>query len=484
MFQEPKPPLRPLALPIMLALATLPLLVILPMGGELLAAPAPPSSRLPSVYLVPVQRAAGNVSSLIPHRITARLRVDLAALQDVELLPKIGASARRSGGASIYLAGAKPEPDLRKAATKALAAGLAAYRARRWSEAQRHLLAALKSFEVSAAYLEDGDRLGQVFGYLGLAFLRQGKKALAVDAIETAYAINPTIKLERVSMPRRLRRVVIRAGRRALRRRKATVTVKVEPPGAWVFLDGDEKGKAPFVIRDVLPGRHYFAARAKGRHSRSVVLNIKPGTRRTVTLKLPDSTPRFRKGGGLAHAFLAEIQKRLSASLVDRRIKPLAAQLARRIKADFLLLGSVSRARQGGYLLRSYLFRRAGSKLVEIDSHKLDGELLTLTTTTSKVADQTASAISSFPVKRDITYVSIPRLRPRRGGDGSGGLVGVTPGGERRVYSTAKPWYLRWAFWGTVIGVVLAGAVAGGSYGLYRATHQESKGYKVTVSVP
>lgn len=469
----------------LLQLAALALVTLLgtAISGAAPARPATPSSRLSSIYLVPVQRAASNVSSLIPRRITARLKVDLAAQQDIELLSPLGESG--SGGSqSVFRAGAKREPDKRKAAKRALVQGLAAYRARRWADAQRLLLTALKAFEVSAAYIENGDQLGQVFGYLGLAFLRQGKMSLAVDSIETAYAINPTLKLEKLPLPRRLRRVVLRAGRRALRRRKARITVKVEPPGAWVFLDGDEKGKAPFVIKDVLPGRHYIAARRKGRHSRSVVINIKPGTSPVITLKLPDATPQFKTGKGLAHAFLAEIQKRLGAGLVDRRIKPLANHFAKRIKADFLLLGAVSRARQGGYLLRSYLFRRSDAKLVELDSYQFDGELLNLATGTSKVADAAANATSNFPAKRDITYVSMPRLRPRDGGGGDGGLVGVVPGGERRVHSTAKPWYLRWSFWGTVIGVVVVGAIAGGSYGLYQATHRESKGYQITVNVP
>jgi PEGA domain len=478
---EPTPILRSLLWPTTLALVTV-------LGADTSraapASPATPSSRLPSVYLVPVQRAASNVSSLIPRRISARLKVDLAAQQDIELLPALGESSG-GGNQNVFKAGAKPEPDQRKRGKRELAAGLAAYKARRYGTAQRRLLAALKAFETSAAHIENGDQLGQVFGYLGLAFLRQRKKSLAVDAIETAYAINPTLKLEKVPLPRKLRRVVLRAGRRALRRRKARITVKVEPAGAWVFLDGDEKGKSPYVIRDVLPGRHYIAARKKGRHSRSVVINIKPGTRPTITLRLPDATPQFKTGKGLAHAFLAEIQKRLGAGLVDKRIKPLATQFAKRINADFLVFGAVSRARQGGYLLRSYLFRRSDAKLVELDSYQFDGELLNLATGTSKVGDAATRATSNFPAKRDITYVSVPRLRARDGGGGgTRGLVGVVPGGERRVYSTAKPWYLRPAFWGTVIGVVVAGAIAGGSYGLYKATHRESTGTQITVSVP
>jgi len=478
---EPKPCLRRHLWPTTFALVTL---LGMDTSRAAPANPATPSSRLPSLYLVPVQRAAGNVSSLIPRRITARLRVDLAAQQDIELLSTLDESSG-GGSQSVYKAGAKPEPDKRKAAKRALSAGLTAYKARRYGAAQRHLLAALKAFEVSAAYIEDGDQLGQVFGYLGLAFLRQGKKNLAVDAMETAYAINPTLKLEKVPMPRKLRRVVLRAGRKALRRRKAQITVKVEPAGAWVFLDGDEKGKAPFVIKDVLPGRHYIAARLKGRLSRSVVINIKPGTRPVITLRLPDATLQLKTEKGLAHAFLAEIQKRLGAGLVDKRIKPLAKQFAKRIKADFLVLGAVSRAPKGGYQLRSYLFRRSDGKLVELDSYRFDGELLNLATGTSKVGDAATRATSNFPAKRDITYVSVPRLHAgSSGGGGTRGLVGVVPGGERRVYSTDKAWYLRWTFWGTVIGVVVAGAVAGGSYGLYKATHRESTGYQITVNVP
>lgn len=481
MRSEPKPWSNRLLWPATLAFVTL---LGMPTSRAAPTRSGTPDSRLPSVYLVPVQRAASNVSSLIPRRVTARLKVDLAAQQNIELLTPLG-EAGGGGGQSVFRAGAKPEPDQRKAGKRFLAAGLTAYRARRWATAQRHLLAALKAFEVSAAHIENGDQLGQLFGYLGLAFLRQKKTSLAVDSIESAYAIDPTLKLERLPLPRKLKRVVLQSGRRALRRRKARITVQVVPAGAWVFLDGDEKGKAPYVIKDVLPGRHYFAARHKGHHSRSVVINVKPGSRRTITLRLPDATPRFKTGKGLAHAFLSEIQKRLSAGLVDKRIKPLASQFAKRVKADFLVLGAVSRAQQGGYLLRSYLFRRSDAKMVELDSYRFDGELLNLATGTSKMADAATNATSNFPATRDITYVSVPRLRPRDGGDGeNGGLVGVVPGGERKVHSTVRPWYLRWAFWGTVIGVVMAGAVGVGGWGLYQATHRESKGYQITVSVP
>ncbi|MFH2005592.1 MAG: hypothetical protein ABI333_03285 [bacterium] len=441
-------------------------------------------SRLPSVYLVPVQRASTNVSSLIPRRITARLRVDLRAQQDIELLAAMG-DASSGTQQSIYKSGAKRAPDQRSAGRKDLTTGLAEYKARRYSAAQRHLLSAVRAFEASAAHLEDGDQLARAFGFLGLAFLRQDKNDLAVDAIETAYAINPTLKLEKEPMSRSMRQVVLRAGRRALKRRKARVQLTVTPPGAWVFLDGDEKGKSPFTIKGVLPGRHYLAARMKGRLSRAIIVNVKPGALHTFTLHLPDATPQFKSGKGLAHAFLSELQKRLRSGLVDRRMKPLATQLATRLKADFLLLGAVGRASQGGYLLRSYLFRRSDSKLVELDSYAFDGELLNLAAGTSKVADAASGAASNFPEKRDITYVSVPRLRPEGGGGtGQGGLVGVIDGGKRVVHSTAKPWYLRWSFWGTVIGLVVVGGLAGGSYGLYKATHRESSGYQVTVDVP
>ena len=441
-------------------------------------------SRLPSVYLVPVQRASTNVSSLIPRRITARLRVDLRAQQAIELLAAMGGGAT-GHQQSIYKSGAKRAPDKRSTGRKELASGLAEFKARHYQSAQRHLLLAIRAFEASAAHLEDGDQLAQAFGFLGLAFLRQDKNALAIDAIETAYAINPTLKLEKQPMSRSMRRVVLRSGRRALRRRKGRVRLTVTPPGAWVFLDGDEKGKAPYTVKNVLPGRHYLAARMKGRLARSVIVNVKPGTTHRFKLHLPDATAQFKTGKGLALAFLSELQKRLRSGLVDRRMKPLATQLAKRLKADFLLLGAVERAKQGGYLLRSYLFRRSDSKLVELDSYAFDGELLNLTAGTSKVADTATGATSNFPAKRDITYVSVPRLRPGGGGGtGPGGLVGVVGGGNRVVHSTAKPWYLRWSFWGTVIGIVVVGGIAGGSYGLYRATHRESKGYQVTVDVP
>jgi len=214
-------------------------------------------------------------------------------------------------------------------------------------------------------------------------------------------------------------------------------------------------------------------------------VSVKTGATVKVALTLPDAAPRFSAAKGLAHAFQSELARRLQGGLVDTRVKPLAGQLAARLKADYLVLGATERAAQGGYLLRTWLFRRRDPKLVELDSFAFDGELLNLTTGTGKVADAVAAAVASFPAARDITYIARPRLRPGAGGGGPTDLVGVVPGdGPTDVHSTRKPWYLRWSFWGTVIGIAVAGGLAGAGVGIYKATHRESSGYRVTVEVP
>jgi len=454
------------------------------------AAPAPaspPSSgvRLPRLYVVPIQPAAQDVSPLVPRRVNARLRVDLGSESSLELLVGLGRSVRARPGA-IYQAGAAPAPDERAAGARAMKQGLAAYGASRYPEAQRLLLQAIRHFERSSAYLEDVDRLARAFGYLGLCFLRQRKRGLANDAIETAYALDPTLKLEKVSMPRAMRQAVVRAGRRALRRPKGSIQVVTSPEGARVFVDGDEKGKGPLTWRDVLPGRHYVSARAPGHTPRGSVVEVKPSRVMKVSLVLPSAASRLSGAKGLAPAFQAELERRLRAGLVDRRVKPLAHQLAHRLSTDFVLLGSVGRNAQGGYRTRVFLYRDLDRKLVELDTVVLDAELLNLAAGTGKISDAVAAAVARFPVARDITYVRQARVASlaRTGRGGHGALVGLSPGGERgRVHSTRRPWYLRWTFWGAVIGVVVAGGLAGLGVGLYQATHQPVRGYAVGVEV-
>jgi tetratricopeptide (TPR) repeat protein len=439
---------------------------------------------LPAVYLVPVQRSVTTVSSLIPGRVQARLRVDLGTEQAMELLPVLEEAKPGQKESSIYRAGEKPEPDHRKAAMAAMEKGQTAYQAGRFEEAQQQYLTAIGLYEKSLAHLEDGDALATAFGYLGLTMLRLGKTALGRDAIESAYSLNPALKLEKLPLPARVRNQVIAAGRRALNRRKGTIEINVDPPGAWVFVDGDEKGKAPLVHQGVLPGRHYVSARMKGRLARSVVVEVKTGATVKVDLTLPDRAPQFATGAGLAHAFQAEVVKRIQGGLVDRQVKPVATQLASRLRADYLVLGGLDRSEQGGYLLRTWIFRARDQKLVELDSFALDGELLNLSTGTRKAADAVAAAVASFPEARDINFVAKPRLRPGAGA-GPSDLVGVTPGGgPTEVHSTRKPWYLRWSFWGTVIGIVVAGGAAGAGYGIYMVTNRESAGYRVSVEVP
>jgi hypothetical protein len=196
------------------------------------AAPAPTGSpdRLPRLYVVPVQPGAPDVSPLVARRVSARLRVDLTAESSLELLPPLHKAARARPRA-IYQPSAPPAPDERAAGARLLASGLRAYAAKHYLKAQRLLLQAIGHFERSVAHLRDGDRLAKAFGYLGLAFVAPAQVGPRRGSHRDGLCPRSTLKLEKMRMPRALRRRVVRAGRRALRRRKGVLRVSSTPRG-------------------------------------------------------------------------------------------------------------------------------------------------------------------------------------------------------------------------------------------------------------
>jgi hypothetical protein len=189
----------------------------------------------------------------------------------------------------------------------------------------------------------------------------------------------------------------------------------------------------------------------------------------------------------LESAFQEEAARRAATGVVDARVKPLAEKLGQRLRADYLLLGFVSPA-PGGYRLRTFFFRQRGSRLVELESIELDGELQNLAAGLFRLSDQVHGAITHFPEARDIGTA---------GPDGAGlpGTLGQTApptsdnrllaplaSGEKTVTARAsKPIYKRWWFW-TLIGAAVAGGVTGG---VVAATSRGNEpGYAGRVTLP
>jgi hypothetical protein len=449
------------------------------------------SAALPKVYLVPVVSSTPDVSPLIPRRFNQQFVQELQTRQAIELLPQLGASRRdrKTGPArrapTAGRAGPAHIPDRRAEAKSAAAKARRALAQRKYSVAVALCLKAIRSFDASKVYLQHTDHVAKVFAMLAQALLMTGSRAAGIRSVETAMGYDPTLKVNFRTMPRKIRKPFYRAARAVLKKPKATIAVTARPKGATIHIDGDEKGRNKVRVTNVIPGRHYVVVRMEGFAPYGKIVQLAPGGSISLNVKL---TPFFKvKGtGSLAALFQKELTNRLKTHLVGVRVKPLAAELAKRVKADFVALAAVERASGGGYLMRTYLFRWADRKLVELQASAFDVELLNLTKGIYTATQALLTAIDRFPLSRDITKVLLRKGVRRTTGRGGTGLVYVTGSGKGGKSVDVKiPLYKKWWVWVTVSAVVVAlgGAAVGGYFG-YMATHREVKGYRVNINLP
>lgn len=449
------------------------------------------SASLPRVYLLPVVASAPDVSPLIPRRLNQQFLVELKAQQEIELLAQIQASQKptkarpkASTPSKPGIKFAKKAVDRRKEASTLAGEARTAFKNKQYKKVIELCLKSIDAFDASMVYLAHTDDLAKVFALLGQALLLTGKRAQGITAVETAASYDPALKIDFKTMPSKIRSTFFSAVKRHLKRSKAAVEVDGKPPGATIFLDGDEKGIGKVRVKNVVPGRHYVVVRLKDHVPQGRVIRVEPGGEKKLSFVLQPEL-QVTGSGALAGLFEKELLKRLGDQMVDVRVKPLAKQLARRVNADFVLLSAVERTTEGGYLMRTYLFRAKDLRLVELPAGSYDAELLNLNKGIYRTVQAILAAVARFPVDKDITKVSLRTHGRRVVKEGPEDLVHVA-GKDRKskALDVKIPIYKKWWFWTIIGGVVAVGAAVAGGYLGYSATHAKSTGYKVTLELP
>ncbi|MBI5480903.1 MAG: PEGA domain-containing protein [Deltaproteobacteria bacterium] len=451
--------------------AVLAALLALPLVGRPVGAAPPQMSK---VFLVRIQ-AAADVSPLIPRRLTEQLRAELGTAETVDLLPDEEAATDIEVGARAV--------DLREDARKALEQGRDAFGRSEYAKAGEHLRKALKAFDESAAVLDDVKPVAYVHVLLGIAEGRRGNDQECVKAFSRALVLQPTVSPDLTAQPQKIRKAFERA-RKVLKAKNGGATITSQPEGVDVFVDGRPAGQTPAVL-DLLPGSHYIRATRPGYAPAGTHVEIKSGESAQVPLRLRAQSAAAAAGGDAARAaFHGEIIKRLQSGAIDVRLKDVANRFSERLGAAYLIVGHVTRG-PDGYLLRVYMYRRAGNKLVELDAAKFDSELVNLSAGLYTLAEQIHQATRRFPAQRDITTTQLNLDVPAQGGGrGTGGTIDTGPvavtGETGPRIDISPPVWRTWWFW-TLIGAVVVGASTAGLVLALQPKHDGLYGGPVTL---
>jgi tetratricopeptide (TPR) repeat protein len=432
------------------------------------------SPQVATIYMVRIQ-AAADVSPLIPRRLTEQLRAELGTVETLELLADEEPTLA-GGAASARVI------DVRDEAKKLLETGRDALGKSEYEQAAELLTKAIKAYEESVAVLDDVRPIAYAQVLLAIAEGRRGRDAECANAFTAALLLHPASRPDLAAQPQKIRKAFDKARKAAAVKADAGATITAQPDGVDISVDGKAPVPAPAVV-ELTPGVHYVRAARAGFVPAGARIIVKSGESLKLPLRLtPEAGGAGPGGDALKAAFQGEIIKRVQSGTIDSRLKDVAARFCERAKAAYLVVGHVSRA-PDGYLVRAYLYRKAGNRLIELDAAKLDAELVNLSAGLYQLAEHVTAATRRWPEGRDITTVQLDLgVRAGRGERGAAvdhGPVAVT--GETGPHiDIAPPFWRTWWFW-TIVGVaVIAGGSTAGAL-LLQPKHDGLYGGPVTV---
>ncbi|MGM0577455.1 MAG: PEGA domain-containing protein [Myxococcota bacterium] len=210
--------------------------------------------------------------------------------------------------------------------------------------------------------------------------------------------------------------------RRLSEQRKGRLTVRTEPPGAEVFINGkQQQKKTPATYEGLYAGTLTVAARKGGRESMNHKVQIEEGRPAEVTIDIDYETSLAFNDDRFGFVFS-------NHETLDRRVADFASRIGSLLDVDYVLVAGLVE-REGRTYLEGHLVNVAGQKVVKRHA---------LYTKSNVVSNNRVTQMARL-------------------------MAGVDVDEPMTVY---KPWYQNWVGWTLVgAGVAAAGAGAGMYFG-------------------
>jgi tetratricopeptide (TPR) repeat protein len=309
-------------------------------------ASAQPSAR--RVAVAPFQELSVEVPPRAGPRVTARLLSELRAAQGLELAEP---------------ALAEPAPDALAQAREAVKEATALWHKRDFANAEAALGRALAAYATVAAALPHGHELADAHALRAVLRYAQGQDEEAARVLSSALALSPGRRLPLAGSSALFAREVERVHKALQAQPRGSVRFVPVPPGVSVTLDGQPVGPAPLRVVEVPPGLHHWRAVLPSGEAAGGLVEVVSGKEAEARVKPPGEGP----GAVLAAA--------LAGNRLDTEAMEAATALSQSLKADLLVLGTVSRT-ETGLALDAFLFAPGARTPRRLPRMALDMDLL------------------------------------------------------------------------------------------------------------
>jgi hypothetical protein len=294
------------------------------------------------------QELSADVPARVGPRVTARLISELRAVEGLELAEPDPAEA---------------PPDALAQAREAVREAMALRQKRDFAGAEAALVRALAAYTTAVAALPNGYEVADAHALRAALRYAQGQDEEAARVLSWALALSPGRKLPLSTSSALFEREVARVHAALQAQPRGSVRFVPVPPGVSVTLDGQPVGTAPLRVVEVPPGPHHWRAALPSGETAAGLVEVVSGKEAEVRVKPPGEGP----GAVLAAA--------LAGNRLDAAALEAAAALGQTLRADLLVLGTLSRT-DTGLALDALLFAPAARALRRVPRIALDTDLL------------------------------------------------------------------------------------------------------------
>jgi hypothetical protein len=195
------------------------------------------------------------------------------------------------------------------------------------------------------------------------------------------------------------------------KKKKGSLTIKTDPPGAVVKVDGTERGPSPVTINDLSRGEHYVQASAEAAGVAGGKVEVKGGKGDTVELKL-STTVGPEPAQPVDPALVRDVAKMAAEGKLGAPFRERADQIAELTKATCLVVGHVE-GQGNGYVLAAYVYSPEQKQVAALDESRFRADLSSVNVQATTFAHAVEEACNKFPYDKIVVGgVVVARSEP------------------------------------------------------------------------
>ncbi len=349
---------------------------------------------LPKVFVLPPQSDAQTQSVQIGKRLVSSLKEYLKKSKRLKL--EDGKVKRRQSKDAKLM-----EAESLKVSSIDL------FKEGKFEEARSGFVSSLNGFQKSVASIRDMKSVYQALYYAAAACMALEYDDDAKDYLRQLAAISPEGDFE-TQVSAKVKKKYKRERKRLLKKKKGALAIETTPPGAKVWVNGEERCTSPCEVKGLTRGKHYIWVEKSGVGKAGSVSKVKAGW--STPLKYNLAAPKKTKSAELVpKELLANIEGKLAKANIDGQLKEYLDQVAEDQEVGYVtFMYLISKKRN--VELFSFMYDFNEKKAVAIKSFDFRANFSATRITAMKLVKEIEQLVKAFPEDQYVDGIYQPLL--------------------------------------------------------------------------